>query len=111
MAGWRDLRMAGHDALHVGQLGMAASDDESIILRAGADGRIVITQDADFSVILALSGLTSPSLIHFRMRDGRPAKQSAMISANLDRMAPHLEQGSIVVIGDASLRVRRLPVL
>jgi len=42
------LRLAGHDALHVGDIGLASAADSAILQRAAAEERIVATLDADF---------------------------------------------------------------
>ena len=47
------LREVGIDAVHVGDIDMAAALDEQIIARAHAEGRVVVTLDADFHAILA----------------------------------------------------------
>jgi predicted nuclease of predicted toxin-antitoxin system len=39
------LRQAGHDALHVRDLGLQAADDETIFDRAAADERAIISAD------------------------------------------------------------------
>ncbi len=42
------LREVGVDAVHVGDIGMAAALDEQILARAHAEERVVVTLDADF---------------------------------------------------------------
>lgn len=47
------LRAAGHDALHVRQLGLAGADDSDVLARAVDEDRVVITENAaDFVVLL-----------------------------------------------------------
>ncbi len=43
-------------AFHVGDIGASAASDEEILELARRDGRIVVTLDADFHALLALSG-------------------------------------------------------
>jgi len=45
------LRGAGHDALHVRDLGMPAASDEDIMDRAAADDRVAISADSDFGTL------------------------------------------------------------
>ena len=49
MADW--LRSAGHDAVHVRELGLSDAPDREIFERAAANSRIVVTFDLDFGEI------------------------------------------------------------
>jgi predicted nuclease of predicted toxin-antitoxin system len=102
--------MQGHDAIHVRDLGMSASEDIEIIHRATVDFRIIVTQDTDYGTLLVPARRISPSVILFRMRDGRPVTQSAVLQRHLPDVAADLEEGAIVVISDGSIRVRRLSI-
>lgn len=42
------LRSRGHDAVHVREIDLARADDATILRRANADRRVVVTHDADF---------------------------------------------------------------
>jgi predicted nuclease of predicted toxin-antitoxin system len=55
------LRDQGHDFVHVGKAGMQnAADDD--ILAWSAKEAVVVTLDADFHAILAVSGASGPSV-------------------------------------------------
>lgn len=56
----RLLVEAGHDAVHVGDLRMAAAADEMILRFGDRDDRVVVTLDADFHMLLANSGAAGP---------------------------------------------------
>lgn len=74
------MRRAGHDAVHVRDVGLGPADDTVIFARARAEGRVLVSADTDFSTILAVGNLAEPSLILFRRRTGRrPAVQLAPI--------------------------------
>jgi hypothetical protein len=47
------LAGAGHDTVHVRDLGLAAADDRTILERARQDDRVIVTQDTDFGTLLA----------------------------------------------------------
>jgi predicted nuclease of predicted toxin-antitoxin system len=104
----KGLVAAGHDALHVRDLGMEAAADLPILERAASEGRIVVTQDTDYGTLLVTGQRTSPSIVLFRMRDGRPSVQLSVLLQYLPELEPSLEEGAIVVFGEASIRIRQL---
>lgn len=61
------LRVAGHDAVHVGEIGMAGVEDADIVERSAAENRVVVTENAaDFVALLdarTAAGLTAPPVI------------------------------------------------
>jgi predicted nuclease of predicted toxin-antitoxin system len=61
------LRSNGHDAIHTGEIGLSRADDAVIIERGRDEDRIVVTLDADFHALMALSGASSPSVIRIRI--------------------------------------------
>lgn len=106
----RDLTALGHDAVHTRDLALSQADDETILERARAEQRVIITQDTDFGGLLAMSGAAYPSVILIRMRDGRPAAQARALAENLPRLESDLQQGAVVVVQDEAIRIRRLPI-
>jgi predicted nuclease of predicted toxin-antitoxin system len=107
-----ELNRAGHDAVHVRELGMQAASDEEIFDHAARDDRVVVSADTDFGTLLAIRQETSPSVILFRHgSQHRPAEQAALLKANLPQIADALEAGSIVVIQPDRIRIRALPLI
>jgi len=73
------LRRAGHEAIHVRDLGLAAADDETLFANAERDRRVLISADTDFGTILALRQATHPSVILFRQSQAlRPRRMAAL---------------------------------
>ncbi len=56
------LRVAGFDTLHVGDVGYATATDAAILQLALGEQRIVVTLDADFHALLALSAAPKRAL-------------------------------------------------
>jgi predicted nuclease of predicted toxin-antitoxin system len=104
------LRRAGHDAVHVSEVGMAAAPDIAILQRAVAEQRSIVTFDLDFVHLLAVGGLAQPSLILVRMRSARTADVVARLTAVLVREAAILERSAIVTVDEHKLRVHELPL-
>jgi predicted nuclease of predicted toxin-antitoxin system len=103
---------AGHDALHVRDLGMQSATDEEIFELAIGEGRTIVSADTDFGTILALRRTAEPSVLLFRRSSGRrPEEQAGLLLRQLPRIADALERGSVVVIEEDRLRIRALPMV
>lgn len=104
------LREAGHDAIHVRDLGLRDAADETIMQVAMAEERIVVSADTDFGTLLALNRQRLPSIVLFRRGSPRrPAQQSALLAANLPALEAELANGAIAIHFDR-LRIRNLPL-
>lgn len=75
----RLLTSAGWDTIHVGDIGYEVATDEAILERARGEGRIVVTLDADFHALLALSSATAPSVIRIRIEGLRGKEVAALV--------------------------------
>jgi predicted nuclease of predicted toxin-antitoxin system len=105
------LAEKGWNVTHVRSLGLQAAADRIVLHRARADARILVSADTDFGGLLAASHEPGPSVVLVRRVAGRRVEDlAAILLANLPVVADDLALGSIVVIGDDSLRVRRLPI-
>ena len=50
------LKAAGHDAVHVRDLGLQAATDEVVLEHARSQDQVLVSADADFGTLLARSG-------------------------------------------------------
>jgi len=105
------LNAAGHDALHVRDVGLLMAPDRVILERARTERRILVSADTDFGQLLATSEASLPSVILLRREGERGAsRQAALLLSNFGQVAADLDAGSIVVMEATRVRVRRLPV-
>jgi predicted nuclease of predicted toxin-antitoxin system len=102
---------AGHDAVHVQiAVGLDATAD-AVFDHARVDQRVIVTAAPDFGDLLAHRATTEPSVILLRRRTGRrPSQQAELLLGHLDSFQPDLDGGAIVVIEQARIRVRALPL-
>ena len=103
---------SGHDAAHVGDIGLSSAPDPQILEKAREEDRILISADTDFGTLLAESQAELPSIILIRRTSNRRAFHLAsMIEANLSALTEDLESGCVVVFDADRVRVRRLPLI
>jgi predicted nuclease of predicted toxin-antitoxin system len=105
------LEEAGIDTVHVAEIGLSAADDTDILQRARDDERVVVTLDADFHALLALSAATSPSVIRIRIERLRAQALTNLLLRVIERLAEDLEQGIVVTVEPSRIRLRRLPLV
>ncbi len=104
------LRERGVDCLHVGEVGMHAAADDAIVERARAEGRTIVTLDADFHILLALSGDTAPSVIRIRIEGLTHQPAAALIERTVQDCAEALIAGAAVTVQPGRTRIRRYPL-
>jgi predicted nuclease of predicted toxin-antitoxin system len=105
------LTQAGIDAIHVGDIGQACADD-TVLLQLGRDsGRVVVTLDADFHTLLALSGAGSPSVIRIRIEGLRGAELASLLQRVLSQCETDLIQGAAITVQETRVRIRSLPIV
>ena len=105
------LSEAGIDTIHVAEIGLSAADDTDILQRARDDERVVVTLDADFHALLALSAATSPSVIRIRIERLRAQALTNLLLIVIGEWAEDLEQGVVVTVEPSRVRMRRLPLV
>jgi predicted nuclease of predicted toxin-antitoxin system len=104
------LRQQGYDIVRVTDILPATTPDSEILEFARVENHIVLTQDLDFSALVALGGFIQPSLVTLRLSSAQPD----VVSQRLLEVLPQLEQvlieGSAITIADNTVRFRKLPI-
>src|ERR1051325_12086145 len=104
------LRQAGLDTVHTAEIGMAEAEDSEILARASAEDRIVVTLDADFHALLALSQARKPSVIRIRIEGLRAEQLALHVQYVIQQCGADLDAGALISVQEGRIRVRRLPV-
>ena len=109
----RRLVEADQDAVHCADLELFAATDEHILAVARDEARVVVSADADFGTInRADQGIVAVAHLLVRRSQGRRVEQLVdLVVANLPAVEDDLVAGSIVVLGEGTVRIRRLPIL
>jgi len=105
------MRDKGYDAVHVGEIGAQMADDAHILQMGRDEKRVVITLDADFHSLLALSGAASPSVIRIREEGMNGKALAGLIEAVIRQCKNDLDQGAVISVSGNRLRVRHLPII
>jgi predicted nuclease of predicted toxin-antitoxin system len=104
------LRALSYHVCRVTDLLPANASDGEIVERAAQEHRVILTQDLDFSSIIALSGRQTPSLLSLRLNSSKVEIVNAVLQRVLPVLESDLERGAIVTIEDQRIRLRRLPL-
>ncbi len=104
------LREAGWDVQHVSERGMSQAADSTIIDLARMEQRMVVTLDADFHALLAVSGANGPSVLRIR-DEGLKARQLAVLVQRVLTLAStEMESGAMITVTNNKVRIKRLPI-
>jgi predicted nuclease of predicted toxin-antitoxin system len=103
------LRSFGHDAVHLHDEGLDTLPDLAILEKARDEGHVLLTHDLDFADLVAASGARLPSVVIFRLRNMRPEHVAKYVERVLRQSGKALEEGAILSVTEAMIRVRLLP--
>jgi predicted nuclease of predicted toxin-antitoxin system len=104
------LRGLGHDVVRVDDVLPNTASDEQIVVVARSQERAILTQDLDFSAIVALSGARGPSLITLRLSSSRVDHVNAVLVRVLPQIGDDLALGTAVTVEEEAIRRRTLPI-
>lgn len=105
------LQNKGYDIIRITDKLPATSSDTEIVQMAYQERAVIITQDLDFSAIIAKSGLNSPSVVSLRVADAKPDIITRILTIVLPLIEDELAEGAIVSIDEREYRIRKLPVI
>lgn len=104
------LASDGYEWRHVADLGMSRAPDAAILAEAKGREECVIAHDLDYGQLLAFSGESAPSVLIFRLRRVDTRLMLERIRAVWREIDEALASGAIVIIEEAAMRIRRLPI-
>jgi predicted nuclease of predicted toxin-antitoxin system len=104
------LRQQGYDAIHLYEAGLERLPDPLIVEKARQEERVILTFDLDFTDLLAMSSLSLPSVIIFRLQMTKPAFVSTRLLSVLEECGEALDRGAIVIVDESRYRLRQLPL-
>ena len=105
-------RLVGHgfEAVHWSTIGAATASDVEILTWANEHHFVVITNDLDFSAILAAGAVDGPSVIQLRTQDLLSDAALSIVVSALEAHREAIERGALLSIDEAGSRVRMLPL-
>jgi len=106
-----ELRRLGIDVVHTGDIDMSGASDREILDYARRDNRTVVTLDADFHALMALSNARSPSVVRIRIEGLRAERLADLVARVLSLCQTDLEAGAMVTVEERRVRVRSVPLL
>ncbi len=108
---WVDrLARDGFEAVHWSTIGAATAPDVEILAWASEHQFVVITNDLDFSAILAAGAADGPSVMQIRSQDLLSDVVVGTVAKALDAHREDIERGALLSIDEAGTRVRVLPL-
>ena len=105
------LRSLGHDVQRASDVLPPSATDDVIVDYARRDRRSIVTQDLDFSAIVALSGQAAPSVVSLRLASSRIEKVNALLATLLPKIEADVAAGAIVSVDEHRVRCRSLPIV
>jgi predicted nuclease of predicted toxin-antitoxin system len=86
------------------------AEDVQILELARTEDRAVVSQDLDYSALLASKGYNRPSVVSLRLHNNRPERIAIILEKILPSIEADLQTGVIVVMEEGRIRIRPLPL-
>ena len=104
------LARNGFEAVHWSTIGAATAPDVEILAWANEHEFVLITNDLDFSAILAAGAVSGPSVIQLRTQDLLSVAAVSIVANALEAHREDIERGALLSIDEGGTRVRMLPL-
>jgi predicted nuclease of predicted toxin-antitoxin system len=104
------LARHGFEAVHWSTVGAASAPDYEILTWANEHHFVLVTNDLDFSSILAASARATPSVVQIRTQDLLSDYAVNTIAKALEAHREDIERGALLSIDEGGTRVRMLPL-
>lgn len=104
------LARTGILAEHVGDLGLARAPDQDILDAATQQQAVVVTLDADFHQLLAMTRAAAPSVIRIRIEGLKSGEIANLIVEVFAKFETELLHGATVSVTSTNIRARKLPI-
>jgi predicted nuclease of predicted toxin-antitoxin system len=98
------LRSNGHDVVSVAET-MTQADDQTILIKAVSENRILVTNDKDFAELIFRSGEVHQGVLLLRLRDESSSNRVHVVKAVLEQYADRLVL-AFTVATESSVRIR-----
>lgn len=104
------LRAAGWGVVQTGDFRLAKATDIAILDRAVSERRWVVTLDADFHRLLAISGASAPTVIRVREEGLTADGLVRLLLTAVARAGKELSEGVVATVTLGKVRIRALPI-
>ncbi len=104
------LKGRGWNITRVSEILDRSTNDLDLLEYALRHDMVIITQDLDFSMLLAVKGYGKPSLVNVRLEEAKPAYVTSRIIDTVSALEPELAKGAVVTVDETSVRYRHLPI-
>ena len=98
------------DVRHVSDIRLSRASDREILNAARNDSRTIVTLDADFHAMLALEGVSSPSVIRIRTEGLKGQELAELLGMIWPKIEKNVIQGAMITVTEDSVRIHNLPV-
>lgn len=105
------LQECGYESFHVADMGLSASTDEEILDWASKRNFTVVTLDADFHALLALSVADKPSVIRIRIEGLKATPLVKILQTVIKNCETEILSGVAITVDANRIRLRNLPLL
>jgi predicted nuclease of predicted toxin-antitoxin system len=104
------LRGLGWNIVRVSEIMDRGTKDVTILDYAKEHNKILITQDLDFSALLAANRYEKPSVVSLRFDNAEPNFIADRIMEIVKEFEKELEDGIVISVDEISARYRNLPI-